>query len=523
MGAEGAFHGVIDIIRMKAYHHESDGEHLDEIPAEYAGVVEKAREKLTDLVAEADEALMEKFLEGETLSQDDLEKLLGLAIAQGIFIPVFVGSAARLQGVEDLMDEIVSFFPDPTAHGAIPTADGGEVHVSTGGGAAGFVFKTLSDPYQGRLSFVKVVSGTFVPNIDLTNSRTGKKERATHLLRMTGKETKEVESVPAGDIVVLPKLAETATNDTLSAKGDVRFASMPLPAPLFAAAIVASNKADEDKLGQGLNRIVEEEPTLTLFRDPETHQTVLYSLGDTQTEVVMARLKSRFNVDTELVDLRIPYRETIRRTAQAQGRHKKQTGGSGQFGDCWLRLEPNPGGGYEFLDEIVGGRIPRQFIPAVDKGIQETMVQGVLAGYPVVDVKVAVYDGSYHAVDSSEIAFKTAARLGFRAAAEKADTVLLEPIAHLVITVADQYAGDVMGDMSSRRGRINGMEGVGGKQVIKASVPYAEVVQYALQLRSLTHGTGSYTLEIGEYAEVPREMAGKIVEQAKKEHDEKAG
>jgi elongation factor G len=523
MGAEAAFHGVVDIIRMKAYHHESDGEHLDEIPAEYAGSAEKAREKLTDLVAEADETLMEKFLEGETLSQDDLEKLLGLAIAQGIFIPVFVGSAAKLQGVEDLMDEIVSFFPEPTAHGAIPTADGAEVRVSTSGSPAAFVFKTLSDPYQGRLSFVKVISGTLVPNIDLTNSRTGKKERAAHLLKMIGKETKEVDAVPAGDIVVLPKLAETATNDTLSVKGDIRLAPMPLPDPLFAAAIVASNKADEDKLGQGLNRIVEEEPTLKLVRDPETHQTVVYSLGDTQTEVLMARLRSRFNVDTELVDLRIPYRETIRKTAQAQGRHKKQTGGSGQFGDCWLRLEPNPGGGYEFLDEIVGGRIPRQFIPAVDKGIQETMVQGVLAGYPVVDVKAAVYDGSYHAVDSSEIAFKTAARLGFRAAAEKADTVLLEPIAHLVITVPDQYAGDVMGDMSSRRGRINGMEGVGGKQVIKASVPFAEVVQYALQLRSLTHGTGSYTLKIGEYAEVPREMSGKIVEQAKKEHDEKAG
>jgi elongation factor G len=523
MGAEASFRGVVDILRMKAYHHEADGEHLDEIPPDLASAVDKAREKLTDLVAEADESLMEKFLEGETLSQEDLEKLLGLAIAQGIFIPVFVGSAARMQGVEDLMDEIVSFFPEPTAHGPLPTADGGEVPISVSGSPAGFVFKTLSDPYQGRLNFVKVVSGSFVPGMEFVNSRTGKKERAAHILKMTGKEIKEVEAVPAGDIAVLPKLAETLTNDTISAKGDVRFAPMPTPEPLYPVAIVATNKADEDKLGQGLNRIVEEEPTLHIVRNAETHQTVLYSLGDTQTEVVMARLKSRFNVDTHLVDLRIPYRETIRKVAQAQGRHKKQTGGSGQFGDAWLRLEPNPGGGYEFLDEIVGGRIPRQFIPAVDKGVQETLVQGVLAGYPVVDVKVAVYDGSYHAVDSSEIAFKTAARLGFRAAAEKADMVLLEPIAHLTITVPDQYAGDVMGDMSSRRGRINGMEGVGGKQVIKASVPYAEVVQYSMLLRSLTHGTGSYTLEVGEYAEVPRDMAAKIVEQAKKEHEENHG
>lgn len=421
------------------------------------------------------------------------------------------------------MDEIVSFFPEPTAHGPLPTVDGDEVPISIAGSPAVFVFKTLSDPYQGRLSFAKVVSGTLTPNVELVNARTGKKERVAHILKMTGKDTKDVEAVPAGDIAVLPKLADTATNDTLSAKGDLTFAPMPLPEPLYAVAIQATNKPDEDKLGQGINKIVEEEPTLHLMRNAETHQTVLYSLGDTQTDVVMARLRSRFNVDTELVDMRIPYRETIRKIAQAQGRHKKQTGGSGQFGDAWLRLEPNPGAGYEFLDEIVGGRIPRQFIPAVDKGVQDTMVHGVLAGYPVVDVKVAVYDGSYHAVDSSEMAFRTAARLGFRAAAEKADMVLLEPIAHLTITVPDKYAGDVMGDMSSRRGRVNGMEGVGGRQVIKASVPYAEVVQYSLLLRSLTHGTGTYALEIGEYAEVPREMAGKIIEQAKKEHDEAHG
>jgi elongation factor G len=506
MGAEASFHGVIDIIRMKAYHHEADGEHMDDIPAEFMAAVESAREKLTDLVAEADEALM--------------EKLLGLAIAQSIFIPVFVGSALKLQGVEDLMDEIVSFFPEPTAHGPLPTVDGGEVPISTTGAVSAFVFKTLSDPYQGRLNFVKIVSGTLTPNTELINSRHGKKERAAHILKLVGKESTGMDAAPAGDIAVLPKLLETATNDTLSAKGDVRFAPMPLPEPLFAVAIRAKNKADEDKLGTGLNKIVEEEPTLRLKRDSETHQTVLSALGDTQIDVVMARLKARFGVETELVDLRIPYRETIRKIATAQGRHKKQTGGSGQFGDTWLRLEPNPGKGYEFLDEIVGGRIPRQYIPHVDKGVQDTMVHGVLAGYPVVDVKVAVYDGSYHAVDSSELAFKTAARIGFRNAAEKADMVLLEPIAHLTITVPEHYAGDVMGDMSSKRGKILGMEGSGGKQVIKASVPFAEVVGYALALRSLSHGTGSYAMEIGEYAEVPFEIAKKVIEQHVKEKAE---
>ena len=521
MGAEADFHGVIDIIRLKAYHHEADGEHMDDIPAEFMGAVDAAREKLTDLVAEADEELMEKFLEGETLSQDDLEKLLGLAIAQSIIVPVFVGSALKLQGVEDLMDEIVTFFPEPTAHGPLPTVDGGSVAFAESGATSAFVFKTLSDPYQGRLSFVKVVSGAVTPNLELIDSRTDKKERLGHVLKMTGKETKDVESVPAGDIAVLPKLGDVATNDTLSAKGDVTFAGMPLPLPLHSVAIRAKNKADEDKLGTGINKIVEEEPTLRVRRDPETHQTVLSALGDSQVDVVMARLRARFNVETELLDLRIPYRETVRKVAQAQGRHKKQTGGSGQFGDAWLRIEPNPGKGYEFLDEIVGGRIPRQYIPHVDKGIQDTMIQGVLAGYPVVDVKVAVYDGSYHAVDSSELAFKTAARIGFRAAAEKADLVLLEPIAHLTITVPDKYAGDVMGDMSSRRGRVNGMEGVGSRQVIKASVPYAEVVQYALLLRSLTHGTGTYSLEIGEYAEVPHEMSAKIVATHKEQLENK--
>lgn len=520
MGREASFHGVIDIIRMKAYHHEADGEHMDDIPAEFAAAVEAAREKLTDLVAEADEALMEKFLEGETLSQADLEKLLGLAIAQGIFIPVFVGSALKLQGIEDLMDEIVSFFPEPTAHGPMKTADGGEVPVSTSGSASGFVFKTLSDPYQGRLNFVKVISGTLAPNTELVNSRTGKKERASHLLKLVGKESSPMDAVPAGDIVVLPKLLETTTNDTLSAKGDVTFASMPLPDPLYNVAIRAKNKADEDKLGTGLNKIVEEDPTLRLKRDAETHQTVLSAIGDTQVDVVMQRLKSRFNVDTELVDLRIPYRETIRKVAQAQGRHKKQTGGSGQFADCWLRVEPNHGKGYEFVDEIVGGRISKPYIVAIDKGVQDTMTLGAIAGYPVVDVKVAVYDGSMHAVDSNEMAFKTAARIGFRAAVEKADPIILEPMAQLTITVPEQYAGDVMGDMSSKRGKILGMEGKAGRQVIKAAVPYGEVVTYALTLRSLSHGTGTYTLEMGDYAEMPFDLAKKIIEQAAKDKAE---
>jgi elongation factor G len=411
------------------------------------------------------------------------------------------------------MDEIVSFFPEPTAHGPVPTADGGEVRVDAEGAVSGLVFKTIFDPYVGRLNFVKVLSGELKPGSELINARTGKKERVAHVLKMVGKETSDIASAPAGDVVVLPKLGDVITGDTLSEKGDVVIAPLPLPEPLYPVAVVAKTKADEDKLGTAINKLVEEEPTLRLRRDDETHQTVLSTLGETAVAVALAKLKDRYNAEAELVDLRIPYRETIRKSATAQGRHKKQTGGSGQFADCWLRVDPNHGQGYEFKDEIVGGKISKPYIVAIDKGVQNAMTEGVLAGYPMVDVKVAVFDGSMHAVDSNEMAFRTAARIGFRAATEKADMVLLEPVATLLIDAPEDYSGAIMGDMSSRRGRILGMEMVDGMQRIKAVVPYAEVVHYSPILRSVTHGTGMYSLEIGEYAEVPHDMAQKVIDE----------
>ncbi|MCK8114007.1 elongation factor G [Anaerosoma tenue] len=521
LGAEEDFRGVIDIIRMKAYHHEEDKEQVLEIPADLKDAAESARDKLCELVAEADDDLMMKYLEGERLTQEELETLLDKAIAQSTFIPVFVGSATAMQGVEDLLDDIVTFFPEPTAHGPLTTVDGSEMHITTGGEVAAHVFKTLSDPYVGRMNFVKVVSGTLKPGDELVNSRTGKKERVAHVYKMTGKETTDIEAAPAGDIAVLTKLSDTLTNDTLSAKGDVAFAPLPLPEPLYPVAIVAKTKADEDKLGSALKSIVEEDPSLILRRDEETHQTVITSYGDAAIDVLLNRLHDRFHVEAELVDIRIPYRETIRKTAQAQGRHKKQTGGSGQFADCWLRLEPNPGAGYEFLDEIVGGRISKPFIVAIDKGVQDTMTSGAIAGYPVVDVKVAVYDGSMHSVDSNEMAFKTAARIGFRAAAEKADPVILEPIATLSIEVPDEHAGAVMGDISSIRGRILGMDAPeAGVQVIHAQAPYAEVVHYSPHLRSITSGTGTYTLSIESYEQVPGDVQKKLVEEYQKEKAE---
>jgi len=520
MGSESTFRGVVDVIRMKAYHHEGDKEEVIEIPADLVATAEAAREKLTDLVAEADESLMEKYLEGETLNQEELEELLDKAIAQGIFIPVFVGSALKMQGIEDLMDEIVSFFPQPTAHGAIPLESGDELRVSTEGATTVLVFKTIFDPYVGRLNFVKVVSGTLSPGCELIDARTGKKERVAHVLKMIGKETSDMDAVVAGDVAVLPKLGDVITGDTLSEKGEVKVATLPFPKPLYPVALVAKTKADEDKLGTALNKLVEEEPTLVLDRDDETHQTVLTGIGETAIDVAIAKLHERYNVEAELIELRIPYRETIRKSATAEGRHKKQTGGSGQFADCWLRVEPNPGAGYEYRDEIVGGRISKPYIVAIDKGVQNTMLEGVLAGYPMVDIKVAVFDGSMHAVDSNEMAFRTAARIGFRAACEKADMVLLEPVATLTIDVPEAYAGAVMGDISSRRGRVLGMDGVEGGQEIKALVPYAEVVHYSPMLRSLSHGTGSYAIQIGEYAEVPFDMAKKVIDQHEKEKAE---
>lgn len=522
IGKEHELTGVVDIIRMKAYIH-GEGTEVKEtdIPADLSDAAEEWRDKLLELVAEADDELMEKYLEGEKLSQSELESLLDKAIAQSIFVPVFVGSATGLVGMKDLLDEIIAFFPEPTAHGAVPTTDGGSMAISTSGETVVWVFKTMSDPYVGRLNFVKVMSGTLTPNTELIDSRSGRKVRVGHVFKVVGKETTDVTAVPAGDIAVLPKLDDVATGDTLSASGKIEFAPIPFPEPLYPVSILAATKADEDKLGGALKTIVDEEPALRLRRDEETHQTVLEALGDTAVDVVLSRLRDRFHVEAELEELRIPYRETIRRTAEAQGRHKKQTGGSGQFGDCKLRLAPNHGKGYEFIDEIVGGRIPRQFLPAIDKGVQETMTHGVIAGYPLVDVKVAVFDGSYHAVDSNEMAFRNAARIGFRAAVEKADPVLLEPITTLTITVPDAYSGAVMGDISSIRGRILGMDAPEpGIQVIKAQVPYAEVTHYSPHLRSITSGTGSYTMSIDSYEQVPGDVQKRLVDLHEKERAE---
>ncbi len=518
MGVDKDFQGVIDVIRMKARYHGAQGtdEVVEDIPEEYKETALAARDKLCDLVAEADDDLMMKYLDGEEqLTQEELESLLDKAIAQELIIPVFVGSTIIMQGVQNLMEDIATYFPHPRSHGGFKQmSDGVTIPIDETKRPSAFVFKTISDPFVGRLSFLKVLSGYLEPGIELINARTGKKERLGKIQVMMGKEPMDVKSAKAGDIVVVPKLADTRNGDTLSVEGDIAIQPLDLPEPLYPVAIEAVNKNEEDKLGTFLSRAAEADPTITITRDEQTHQTILHAMGETQVDMLMSRLKEQTGVDAKLVPVRIPYRETIRKPAEAQGRHKKQTGGAGQFGDCWLRLTPNPGAGYEFVDEIKGGVIPNGLIPAVDKGVQEAMAEGFLAGYPMVDIKCAVFDGSYHSVDSNEMAFKTAARIGFRAAAEKANPVVLEPMATMNITVGEEYAGAVMGDISTRRGRIIGTDaGEAGDTVIMVRVPYAEVIEYTKDLRSLTRGSGSYTVQIEGYEEAPHDVTKKLVEE----------
>ena len=506
------FNGIIDLVRMKARHCDGTKQTETEIPEEFRAAAEAAHETLCELVAEADDELMEKYLEGESLTQEEVEGLLAKAIAHRLFVPVFAGSCVKEQGVNSLMDDVATYFPAPTDYGEMPLIDGDTLKISSEDDRpVVFDFKTLNDAQQGRLSFLKVLTGTIEPGMELVNARTRKGERLAHLYVMCGREMTEVGHAYAGDIVVVPKMA-AETGDTLSVTGKVEAAAFKFPNSQYRIAIEAENRSDEDKLFTFIEKACEADPTMSIDRDEETAQTVISAVGEAQVSVLLNRLEDRTKVAAHIVPLRIPYRETIRRVASAQGRHKKQTGGAGQFGDCWLRLEPNPGAGYEFVDAIKGGVIPGGLIPAVDKGVQEAMTEGFLAGYPMVDIKCTVYDGSYHSVDSNEMAFKTAARIGFRAACEQAKPVLLEPMADMSIAVGEEYAGAVMGDISTRRGRIIGTDSNdAGETIILVRVPYAEVVTYTKDLRSISRGSGSYSIELNGYEQAPHDVQERLV------------
>ena len=508
------FGGVIDLVRMKARHCNGTEQTECEIPEEYRAQAEAAHETLCELVAEADDDLMEKYLEGETLTQEEVEGLLSRAIAKRLFVPVFVGSCIKEQGVNSLMDDIATYFPAPTDYGEMPLIDGDSLKISSEDDRpVVFVFKTLNDPSQGRISFIKVLTGTIEPGMELVNARTRKGERMAHLYVMCGREMTEVGHAYAGDIVVVPKLA-AETGDTLSVSGKIEAAAFKFPNSQYRIAIEAENRGDEEKLFTFIDRACEADPTMRIERDEETGQTIISAVGEAQVSVLLNRLEERTKVEARTVPIRIPYRETIRRVASAQGRHKKQTGGAGQFGDCYLRVEPLlDGTDYEFVDEVVGGHIPRALIPAVDKGVQETMKDGVIAGYPLTGIRVACYDGSYHPVDSNEMAFRTAARIALKKACEDADPVVLEPMGNITVTIPESYAGAVMGDVSGSRGRVTGMDtNDRGETVVTATVPYAELVDYATRLRSLTRGTGDFTMEPAGYEQVPYDVQKHLVE-----------
>lgn len=508
------FNGIIDLVRMKARHCDGTKQAETEIPEEFRAAAEAAHETLCELVAEADDELMEKYLEGESLTQEEVEGLLAKAIAHRLFVPVFAGSCVKEQGVNSFMDDVATYFPAPIDYGEMPLIDGDTLKISSEDDRpVVFDFKTLNDAQQGRLSFLKVLTGTIEPGMELVNARTRKGERLAHLYVMCGREMTEVGHAYAGDIVVVPKMS-AETGDTLSVTGKVEAAAFKFPNSQYRIAIEAENRSDEDKLFTFIEKACEADPTMSIDRDEETAQTVISAVGEAQVSVLLNRLEDRTKVAAHIVPLRIPYRETIRRVASAQGRHKKQTGGAGQFGDCCLRVEPLlDGTEYEFVDEVVGGRIPRALIPAVDKGVQETMKDGVIAGYPLTGIRVACYDGSYHPVDSNEMAFRTAARIGLKKACEDADPVVLEPMENITVTIPESYAGAVMGDVSASRGRVTGMDSNDrGETVVTATVPYAELVDYATRLRSLTRGTGDFTMEPAGYEQVPYDVQQKLVE-----------
>ena len=515
IGVDKDFEGVIDIIRMKARYFDagSEKERIEEIPPEYADAAQAARDKLCDLVAEADDDLMMKYLDGEEqLTQDELEQLLDKAIAQELFIPVFVRaprSSSRASRASWRTSPPTSRILAIT--GASRLANGEETFVDETGEPAAFIFKTVSDPFVGRLSFLKVISGVLEPGMELINARTGKKDRLGHLYVMMGKEATDVKSAKAGDIIVVPKLTDTRAGDTMSKSGDVAIDPLPLPVPQYPVAIEAANKKDEDKLGTFLARAAENDPTLIINRSEETHQTVITAMGEAQIETLIARLKEQTGVEAKLIPVRIPYRETIRKTAEAQVVTRSRRAARGKVRRLLAAHRAESGSGLRVRRRDSG----RQDSAATCRPSTRAcrMRREVSGRISCGRHQCAVYDGSYHSVDSNEMAFKTAARIGFRAACEKADPILLEPMANLDVTVGEEYAGAVMGDISTRRGRIVGTDSNdAGETVIMVRVPYAEVVTYTKDLRAITRGSGSYSIELEGYEPAPADVTKKLVE-----------
>ena len=531
IGKEKSLSGVIDLVRMKAYTYELGGNGKGkegEIPANLKDAAQAAHERLVELVAEGDDALMEKFFEAGTLSEEDLVPALHNAIREDKIFPVLFASGLGNVSTDRLMDFIVEFTPTAIEHEAVR----GEVTSGNGEPPARkesdtepvslFVFKTVSDPFAGRISYFKVFSGVLKNDATLQNFSRNSSEKLARISVMQGKEALPVNELHAGDIGAVAKLKDTLTGDTLGDKSaPIQYPKVRLPEPAITFAIEPKSRADEDKLGPGIHKLMEEDAMLRFFRDAQTKEFLIAGTGQQHIEVTVSKLKKRYHTEVNLKAPKVPYRETIRGRADVQGRHKKQTGGHGQYGDCKIKMEPLPRGSeFEFVNDIFGGAIPKNYIPAVEKGIKDAAGRGYLAGFPVVDFKVVLYDGSYHDVDSNDLSFQMAGRIAFKKAMEQAKPTLLEPIMHVEITVPDEFAGSIMGDLNSRRGRIQGMDNKGGNTIVKSEVPMAEMLTYGVDLTAMTQGRGSFNMEMHHYDIVPSQIQEKIVEKAKAERGE---
>lgn len=518
IGAGTDFKGVVDLLNMKAY---VDGKESD-VPADVADEAAERRTALMEAIAENDEKLLEKYLETGELSEDEMKAGVAKGIASGGLTPVFLGSAHNNVAIDAFLNTVMDNFPSPADMPPIKAkrSDGSEVETPADpqGAVLALVFKSTSDPGIGDIYYFRVYSGTITSGDDVFNSTRGSAERVGHLLTMRGKDRAEVEAAAAGDISAVAKLKNTNINDTFSVKNAaLSIPAIEFPTPVVPLAVLPKSKKDQDKLGIGLSKLTENDPTFTYHIDKEFSETIVTGMGDVQIEVMIKRLKDRYGVEVEFGKPHIPYRERITKKSEKQGKHKKQSGGHGQYGDCWLRLEPQDAGvGFEFVDAIVGGAIPGKYIPAIEKGVKDAMQKGALAGYPVVDLKVTVYDGSYHDVDSSDMSFQIAGALAFKNAMAEAGPQLLEPIVDLEVYAPQDYMGDLSSDISQRRGRVSGMDA----GVLRAKVPMAELYQYSASLKSITSGAGNYMMKFSHYEAVPAHIAQKVIAETQKEKEE---
>ncbi|HDP70504.1 MAG TPA: elongation factor G [Actinobacteria bacterium] len=527
IGKNKGFKGVIDLVKMKALTF-SDGKMTEEtIPKELQATSDEYMKALAEAVAETDDDLLTKYLEEETLEPKEVLSGLKRAAKSGEIIPVLCGSALENIGVNPLLDAVIDYLPSPDekpeTRGTNPKTNEEEIRKpSENEPLCALVFKTLSDPYIGRLNFVRIYSGILKADSHIYNTTNRKKERVSHLLQMLGKEQRDIREAIAGDIVAIPKLSDTHTGDTLCEESSpIILEKIDFPEPIFSIALEPKSKGDEEKLGTSLNKLTEEDPTFRVKRDHEINQTAISGMGNVHLEVKINKLKQKFGVEAVTEEPKIAYKETIRGRSKVQGKYKKQSGGRGQYGDVWIEFQPLPRGtGFEFEDKIFGGSVPKQYIPAVEKGLKEALIKGVLAGYPVVDIKAILYDGSYHAVDSSEMAFKIAASMAFKKGVQDANPIILEPILNVEVIVPADIMGTVIGDLNSKRGKILGMEPIEDKyERVRAQVPAAEMKKYATELRSMAHGRATFSVEFASYEEVPHDAQEKIIAEAKEEKE----